>query len=301
MGKEHQGRYKLPYVKRRHGFAGTNASPDEIEADARYALKALAQGVSGVLSLGVRLPAGVLGIDVDAYDGKNGKATLEDWERQFGSLPPTYLITARSDGVSGIRLYRVPEGYYPKEMPNSGVEFLDHHHRYVVVPPSWHHTGKRYTLTFPNGKPSKSGVLPPIDQIPYLPDSYVSGLPVLAPTAGRGDATSSEVAKFAQLYDSGPQADMVQYLLRRVGGGPSVRNAVRDALCWAAREAKGGRYGWNNASEQIQLWAQAQYKARGRQLDVGEFERLVEYAVGQVRDTPESTLRAAWDRTADEK
>src|SRR6185312_13252040 len=132
-------------------------------------------GAFGILALGERLPAGVLGIGVDAYDGKNGKATLTNWETQFGPLPPTYIITARHDGVSGIRLYRVPEDYYPKEIPSSGVEFLDRHHRYIVAPPSWHHTGKRYALYLPNGKWRKSGVLPPIDEIPWLPQSYVDG------------------------------------------------------------------------------------------------------------------------------
>lgn len=297
IGKEHKGRYKLPWVSAHHGFHGADAAPDTWEQLAAHAAQRSNNGTPGILALGERLPAGVLGIDVDAYDGKNGKATLQDWERQWGPLPPTYIITARCDGVSGIRLYRVPEDYYPKEIPNSGVEFLDRHHRYIVAPPSWHHTGKPYALTFPNGKRSKTGVLPPVEKIPYLPDSYASGLPALATKAGDGDATSSEVAEFAAQYNDGPQPDAVQWVIDftiNASDADGTRNPTRDALCKAAREAKGKRYGWDNAVEQIRIAAMHAYEARGGRLEQEEFDRLVAYAVGEVRDSDEHQLYDAW-------
>lgn len=296
IGKEHKGRYKLPWVSDHHGYGAVDAPPDtwvQLAAEATQR----SNGTAGILALGERLPAGVLGIDVDAYDGKNGKATLEDWERQWGPLPPTYIVTARRDGVSGIRLYRVPEDYYPKEIPNSGVEFLDRHHRYIVAPPSWHHTGKRYALYLPNGKRSRSGVLPPVDAIPYLPHSYLSGLPALATRAGDGDATSSEVAEFAARYNDGPQPDAVQWVIDftiNAADADGTRNPMRDALCKAAREAKGRRYGWDNAVEQIRIAAMQAYESRGGRLDADEFDRLVAYAVGEVRDTDERQLYDAW-------
>jgi hypothetical protein len=60
-------------------------------------------------NLGIRLPRSVIGIDVDDYDGKNGAATLGEAEKRWGKRPPTYYSTSRSDGVSGIRLYRIPK------------------------------------------------------------------------------------------------------------------------------------------------------------------------------------------------
>ncbi|WP_258009898.1 bifunctional DNA primase/polymerase [Mycobacterium avium] len=182
IGREHKGRYKLPWVKGRHGIDGVDAPISQWERLASDALKRC-ETTPGILGIGQRLPAGVLGIDVDAYDDKNGKQTLADWEARFGPLPDTYTVTARTDGVSGIRLYQVPVGFYPKEAPNGGVEFLDHHHRYMAVPPSWHHTGNRYALYLPSGKRSKSGVLPPLDRIPLLPTSYLEGLPASATVA----------------------------------------------------------------------------------------------------------------------
>jgi hypothetical protein len=267
----------------------------------RYADRQISSGdVDGIRALGARLPHGVLGIDVDAYDDKNGEATLSDWEAQYGPLPATYRVTARVDGVSGIRLYRVPPGFYPKETANSGVEFLDHHHRYLVAPPSWHHTGNRYRLYLPDGAPSPNGILPAIGSIPALPTSYLQGLEVRSTPAGRrGDATAAEVAFFGKRYNAGPQADLVPVVIRAAHrrNRESVRNAVRDALLWAMREVKGGRYGFENSVEQIQLWAITQYEKRGRTFDPEEFDRLVAYAVGQVADLSEDKLRAKWDRT----
>src|SRR3954453_2374876 len=61
-------------------------------------------------NLALRLPADLVGIDVDAYDDKPGEATLADAEARWGALPATYVSSARADGVSGIRLYRIPTG-----------------------------------------------------------------------------------------------------------------------------------------------------------------------------------------------
>ncbi|OBF01889.1 hypothetical protein A5775_03485 [Mycobacterium sp. 852002-10029_SCH5224772] len=196
-------------------------------------------------------------------------------------------------------MYRVPDDYYPKEIPDSGVEFLDRHHRYIAAPPSWHHTGRRYALYLPNGKRRKSGELPPIGEIPLLPQSYLDGLPALATGAGGDDATDSEIAEFAARYDSGPQPDAVLWIIGKTIQAKdcaSTRNAVRDALCWAAREAKGKRYGWDNAVEHIRAAAEQAYEERGMHLDEDEFGRLISYAVGQVRDTNEDELHAKWDR-----
>lgn len=161
--------------------------------------------------------------------------------------------------MSGIRLFRVPVGFYPKEPPDGGVEFLDHHHRYMAAPPSWHHTGQRYRLLLPNGKRSKSGILPSLSKIPLLPQSYLDGLPATATGAGGQDATDPEVAEFAARYDDGPLPEAVLWIIGKTIKSPeceSVRNAIRDALCWAAREAKGKRFGWNNALDHIRTAAE---------------------------------------------
>ena len=85
----------------------------------------------------------IVGIDIDAYGGKTGAETLAEAERRWGPLPPTYRVTSRDDGVSGIRLYRVPAGtklHGVLKFPELGIgdiDIIQRHHRYVVGwPPS---------------------------------------------------------------------------------------------------------------------------------------------------------------------
>jgi hypothetical protein len=52
----------------------------------------------------------IIGIDVDAYDEETGALTLAEAEKRWGPLPPTYRATSRTDGVSGIKLFRAPAG-----------------------------------------------------------------------------------------------------------------------------------------------------------------------------------------------
>jgi hypothetical protein len=98
-------------------------------------------------NIAVRLPAHVIGVDVDAYGTKAGEATLAAAEEEWGSLPPTWVTTSREDGVSGIRLFRVPTDLaWPGQLPQGGgVELLRWDHRFAIVAPSIHDkTGKPY-------------------------------------------------------------------------------------------------------------------------------------------------------------
>jgi hypothetical protein len=101
-------------------------------------------------NIAIRLAAGVIGIDVDAYNDKTGAATLAEAEKRWGKLPPTYRSTSRDDGISGIRLYRVPDGVlladriaFP-DLEIGDIEIIQHHHRYVVCWPSIHPSGATY-------------------------------------------------------------------------------------------------------------------------------------------------------------
>lgn len=61
---------------------------------------------SGAGNIGLRIPHGVYGLDVDAYGEKDGAAAVAEMEAAYGPLPATWVITSRDDSVSGIRLYR---------------------------------------------------------------------------------------------------------------------------------------------------------------------------------------------------
>ena len=61
-------------------------------------------------NIALRLIGGLIGIDVDAYDAKVGGLVLDQMVRELGELPGTYISTSRDDGISGIRLFKLPEG-----------------------------------------------------------------------------------------------------------------------------------------------------------------------------------------------
>lgn len=123
----------------------------------------------------LRLPLGVVGLDVDDYDGKHGGRTFAEHERHFGSLPPTWTITSRSDGVSGTRLYRaLIDGDVRSELEGGDVDIICWKLRYTVIPPSLHPEGREYQLFGPGG--SATDRVPTLGDLPDLPAAWLPAL-----------------------------------------------------------------------------------------------------------------------------
>jgi hypothetical protein len=128
----------------------------------------------------IRLSVGYIGIDVDAYDGKAGGLTLAEAEKRWGHLPYSPRSTSRDDGISGIRLYRVPTGYeavtvlgFP-ELGIGDIEICQHHHRYVMCWPSIHPSGRQYRWLGIDDGPLDEPPTP--GDIPELPATWLDGL-----------------------------------------------------------------------------------------------------------------------------
>src|SRR5690606_13563434 len=85
--------------------------------------------------------------------------------------------TSRSD-MSGIRWFRIPTGQLPGKLihpdndEQSGVEVIQHHHRYAVVPPSIHPTRRTYHWITPDGQAVPDGRLPKPSDLPDLPPAW---------------------------------------------------------------------------------------------------------------------------------
>src|SRR5215472_17262341 len=90
---------KAPLAKGVTGHNGVDPGRDRIE-------EFLLEFPSA--NIGLPLPWDIIGIDVDAYDNRAGGVTLHLLEGRLGNLPVTYRSTSRSDGVSGIYLFRAP-------------------------------------------------------------------------------------------------------------------------------------------------------------------------------------------------
>jgi hypothetical protein len=123
----------------------------------------------------------VIGIDTDHYGAKRGGLTLQEAEKRWGMLPPTYTSTSRTDGISKIRVYRIPNGVklagvitFP-ELGLGDIEIIQPHHRYLVCWPSIHPDTRNVYLwrgpdeTVMDGPPS-------VRDIPELPDVWLEAL-----------------------------------------------------------------------------------------------------------------------------
>jgi putative DNA primase/helicase len=122
--------------------------------------------------VGIRLPDGVMGIDVDAYLPKHGSDTLSELENLLGPLPPAWWSTARDDEISGIRFYRVPSGMrFPGKLGRD-VEVIWHGYRFARCWPSLHPTGEVYRWYRPDGSRA-DGEVPVVSELPELPEAWV--------------------------------------------------------------------------------------------------------------------------------
>jgi DNA polymerase III delta prime subunit len=184
-------------------------------------------------NIALRMPPNVIGLDVDAYGDKDGHRTLTLAEAKHGPLPATWRTTSRDDGISGIRLYRVPEGLaWPGEL-GPGTEIIQRNHRYALVWPSIHPEGRTYRWISPDGVVSTH--IPDPDDLPHLPEEWVANV--------TGGVQAEEVARNQMRYDeamawiaghenalANPCARMVKVIdhARIEIGNGSAHNPARD-------------------------------------------------------------------------
>lgn len=123
-------------------------------------------------NLAARIPAGVVGVDVDAYRGKRGGET---WKLLGGpTWPETVLVSARFiagyDGVSAIRLYRLPHDIDQSQLwgAHDGIEILRLNHRYAMAPGSWNPDIQAVYRAFDQRTKQFIDTLPPVDTLPVL-------------------------------------------------------------------------------------------------------------------------------------
>jgi hypothetical protein len=200
-------------------------------------------------NLALRLAGFQLGIDVDNYDRKLGRETIGSAIERFGPLPPTWRSTSRDDGVSGISLYRVPEGLHWPGVLGDGVETITWYHRYAVAWPSTHPLGRPYRWITPDGVTVAGGVVPGAVDLPPLPDAWVLGVTRGDADVGyaEADLTDVEVAAWIMRYGAGDPCpairDAVASVLSRFDGSTSRHDAARDGTARLFRLAAEGHVG----------------------------------------------------------
>ena len=168
-------REKVPHLAGFTGYDGAWPTDEQIAAWSRD------QPADANLML--RVNYGVIGIDVDAYNGKTGGRTLEEAENLWGRLPPTYRSSARADDpVSGIRLYRVPGGVLFRgritfiDLGIGDIETIQPHLRHITAWPWIHPNGGQYRWYSPDALLLPEGVVPCVQDLPELPTVWVEQL-----------------------------------------------------------------------------------------------------------------------------
>lgn len=151
-------------------------------------------------NIGLWLREDVIGIDVDDYDGKPGGKNFKLLEERYGKLPATWISSARRDGVSGIRFFRIPKKWIGKlswsGKAAEGIDIIQRGHRYAAVWPSWNpnagseyqwyrpglvpdgNLDRAYGLQVVNGRAKLTlpRSVPPVAELPDLPDSWIEFL-----------------------------------------------------------------------------------------------------------------------------
>ena len=176
------------------GKAARYATPEELKSwmtDSKYANGNICLKMGEIVGTEWE----VVGIDVDHYESggkdKKGGDQLRDLEERFGPLPDTYISSARADGISGIRYFRVPGGLAFRGKASKDIDIISKGYRYAVVCPSVHPNGSVY-LWYGKGNPpdgNGSHNIPNPMELPILPDPWIDFI-----TAGRVEFTIDEIS-----------------------------------------------------------------------------------------------------------
>lgn len=256
------------------GFTGYNGRvPDDTQVERWCAERPPNANVA------LRLPDGVVAIDVDNYGGKRGLATLAKFEADAGcKFPPTWSSTARGDG-SGQRFYRVPTGQaWPGKLPGSGVELLQAGHRYAMAYPSLHPNGNVVRWYDPSGEISND--VPRLEDLTELPaplaHALVNGATV--PTQKASRAEGSELLK--GLAAGAPSPAVLRTLAAAIqcldGEDGSRFDAVRDRTAALIRLGANGEPGVPTALSTLRsAYVAVLGPVRGVEVAADEFDRFV--------------------------
>jgi hypothetical protein len=253
----------------------------------------------------VRVEHGVIGIDVDGYDSKTGGQTLAEAERRWGRLPSTFRSSARSeDPVSGVRLFRAPEGVLFCSVIEFGdlglgdIEIVQPHHRYVTASPSIHPTtGQQYRWFGTDGTQLPDGQVPRVEDLPELPQAWVDALAKDAvreevfdgsarnrPRASDAVVNEAVYQRLTHLTNNGEPDEVVAARLRKAlldltSGAGTRYDHTRDNVAALMRMHASGRVGVPTAmAELFTAYVLEVTDTRSRTVAEAEFWRFTEGA-----------------------
>lgn len=261
-----------------------------------------------VNNIAIRLPADVVGIDVDDYDGKGGGATLDELEATYGELPPTIRTTARGRrDRSGIRWYAIKPGTKFPTALGPGIEVIQWFHRYAVVWPSWNPKSESMYRTYDDRVPGRRGDLSARGEVfapqsvTDLPDEWYEVVGLRREPAGL-DKQAPELTNEATLAwlnaHAGRQCRATRNVLNarlaklEATGKGGRYDAMRDGVMALVRLGAEGHRGTKSA---VAALKKAYHDAIAGELgrDPTEWNRSVRGAVSAVATLEETPMHAA--------
>lgn len=254
-------------------------------------------------NLALRLPDGVVGIDVDEYGDKHGLDTIQSLATELGPLPLAWLSTGRDPRTgSGIHFYRYPGGKLAGQAGES-VDVIQHGHRYAVVWPSVVQSSSGDTLEYRwwkwNGTGWDLAERPPLlEELPELPAPWVEWLASrAAASAGPAAPAAERDQLLAELVtDPRPGCGALQLLaedgarkLLEAGEG-GRHDVMTGAVLALVAQAAEGHTGFPEALTFLEgAWTEAIGQDPSR---AGEFERMVATAAAKVAGKYPKAIRA---------
>lgn len=256
-------------------------------------------------NVGIRMPDGFLGIDVDEYGDKHGGATLADLEAELGPLPATVRSTSRgAENICGIRLYRCPPGLaWVNGVP--GIELVHWGHRYAMAWPSLHPEGRIYRWIDANGHVMTE--IPSPESLPQLPEAYVhrltTGPHIAQPALALTSSTAFAVLNDYLGADSDPCQQMARYVADTVamitgGSGGSRHDTLNARVMALVRFAADGHPGVKPACKTVRdvfVTSVGPDRAGGTTEAAGEFRRSLVGATAKVEASPGLAAGTAGD------
>jgi hypothetical protein len=257
-------------------------------------------------NIGLRMPADVIGLDVDAYHG--GAETLRDLELKLCPLPMTYVSHSNRRDGSGIMFFRVPVGMgWIPGLP--GIEVIQRGHRYAVVFPSLHPEGRAYAWS-DQAEPDVLQGVPQVEDLAELPWPWIEELS--RATGGADEATQAVTG--ATRHDflvEHTAADAPGYVTDKIVGhfnerraaGFSRHDTMQHCLTWAMECVRAGiSSGEATVAELGSAWQHAMASEPRRAALTGvqatEFEAMLRHAIGKVKDRPDAEFHKLHDDIA---
>jgi len=244
----------------------------------------------GDWDLAIRMPKGVVGIDVDAYKGGEPLGSLEE---EWCDLPLTWMSSSRADG-SGILYFRLSAdaGVLVNGLPG-GIhgDLIQRHHRYAKVAGAHPDTSDPYRWIDPQGNDTEDPLA--TSDLPLLPAAWIKALLAAERTVPK-DGAPCELAPFDPITASADHGDYVAGILANAtcdlaASKGSRHDSTIENVTALTRAGSRGQSGAVDALNQLgERWVTAMSADRGGQRNARyEFEAMVESAARLVASTPD--------------